>query len=171
MRYIAQNDEVFYTDQQVVEVGPEQIRFLKAQAAVNRRRRARLCVHPDTADALHEMLIVHTGGGYVRPHKHLGKSESFHMVEGRMKVILFDDQGNHTQTVELGAPDTGRHFYYRLSAPMFHSIYAESETVVFHEVTNGPFNPAECIFAPWAPQEDAPEELLQEFYDRLNLNN
>ena len=161
------NDEVYYSDEPVVTAGPEQIDFLKSTAAANPRKRARICAHPNTGDALHEMLIVHMGGLYVRPHKHLGKSESFHMIEGRLKVFLFDDEGNHTETVALGAPGGDRQFYYRLSKPMFHSVYPETEVVVFHEVTNGPFDAADCVFATWAPAEDAPAEERRAFMDKF----
>ena len=165
--FIKQNEEVFYTRRSVTTVGPAEINFLKAAAAGNSRRRARLCAHPDMDDALHEMLIVHMGGTYVRPHKHLGKSESFHMIEGALKVFLFSDEGQLEDTIELGALETGRRFFYRLSTPKFHSVLPESDIVVFHEVTNGPFDRADCVFAPWAPAEDADADEQRQFMNNI----
>jgi cupin fold WbuC family metalloprotein len=153
MSFIRQSDEVYVSETDVTTVTGDDIAFLKARAAENPRRRVRLCAHRDTADRLHEMLIVHMRGTYVQPHKHLGKSESFHVIEGRLKVLLFDDDGRHTRTVQLSEPNGGASFFYRLAAPTFHSVVPESEFVVFHEVTNGPFDRRETIAAPWAPSE------------------
>lgn len=153
------NEEVYVADRPVTRVTGREIDFLKQVAATNARHRARLCAHGDVGDALHEMLIVHMGGTYVRPHKHLAKSESFHIVEGRLTVFLFDDDGRLVEAIHMGAPGSGHAFFYRLSTPMFHSVLPESDFVVFHEVTNGPFDRRDTIFAPWAPAEDsAPEE-------------
>lgn len=145
------NDEVFYTDDPLTRITANDIAFLKSEAAKTPRRRARVCAHPDVEDRLHEMLIVHAVGNYVQPHKHIGKSESFHIIEGRLRVILFDDEGTKTGDVEMGDLSSGRAFYYRLSEDRFHTVVPETDWVVFHEVTNGPFERSETVFATWAP--------------------
>jgi len=151
------SEEVLYATEPITVVGPELIARLKAQAAANRRRRARLCAHLDDTDRVHEMLIVHARGAYVPPHKHLDKSESFHLIEGRLEVVVFGDQGRISRVVPLGEPASGLAFYYRLSAALFHTVLPRSDWVVFHETTRGPFNRAETVFAPWAPGEDDAE--------------
>ena len=121
---------------------------------MNARRRLRLCAHPDSEDRLHEMLIVHMQGAYVPPHKHLNKSESFHIIDGMLKVFLFDDEGRVTETIQMGEPASGQVFFYRLASPRYHSVLPQSEFVVFHEVTNGPFDHQDTLIAPWAPAEN-----------------
>lgn len=154
MTFFRQSAEVYYTTSDVTTVSAQDIAFLKARAAENPRRRARLCAHRDVSDPLHEMLIVHMRGSYVQPHKHLGKSESFHMVEGRLKIFLFDDEGRRTATIDMSEPALGASFFYRLASSTFHSVHPETEFVVFHEVTNGPFVPQrDTVSAPWAPSE------------------
>ncbi|WP_319585142.1 WbuC family cupin fold metalloprotein [uncultured Pseudodesulfovibrio sp.] len=146
--------EVYYADEtDVVVAGPEVIDFLKAEAARQPRRRCRLCLHDGVENTLHEMLIVHEKHTFVPPHKHLGKSESFHVVEGDMAVLLFDDQGGLERVIRLSAPGGEHAFCYRLGAQKFHSLIPLSDWVVFHEVANGPFNRDDMIFADWAPQE------------------
>ena len=147
------SEEVYYTTSAITTVTAEDIAFVKARAAENPRRRARLCAHPDATDPLHEMLIVHMRDIYVQPHKHLGKSESFHMIEGRLKIFLFDDEGRRTGVIEMSEPGGGAALFYRLGSSTFHSVYAQTDVIVFHEVTNGPFNPRETVWAPWAPDE------------------
>ena len=147
------NDEVYETDGEIAMLTARDVAFLKRAAAVNPRRRARICAHHGTGDRLHEMVMVHAGGVYIRPHKHLDKSESFHIIEGRLKVFLFDDAGKLTQTIQMGEPGSGDVFFYRLQSSVYHSVLPESDFVVYHEVTNGPFDPARTIPAPWAPAE------------------
>ena len=54
----------------------------------------RLCAHPAVDDRLHEMVIAMARETYVRPHKHVNKSESVHVIEGLADAVLFDDAGN-----------------------------------------------------------------------------
>src|SRR6478609_9998623 len=86
----AQNPEVYYSDDAIVTADDATIAELKRIAAQNSRLRSRLCTHPDPASGLHEMLIVHHRQAYVRPHKHLGKPVSFHLIEGSARVVIFD---------------------------------------------------------------------------------
>src|SRR5258706_5641644 len=97
------------------------------------------------------MLIVHMRGTYVQPHKHVGKSESFHVIEGRLKVLLFNDEGRHTRTIQLSEPNGGASFFYRLAPPTFHFLVPETEVRVFHGATDGPFHSRATNAAPWAP--------------------
>jgi cupin fold WbuC family metalloprotein len=147
------NDEVLVASSPLVQLGREDIEALKQRALGNPRRRIRICAHPDTADRLHEMLIVHTRGAYVRPHKHLQKSESVHIIEGEVDVVFFDDAGAVTEVVRMGDYGSGRKFFYRVGGPRYHTLLITSEFLVFHEVTNGPFRREDTVFAPWGPEE------------------
>src|SRR5207247_7893851 len=80
--------EVRYAIEAVITVDAEDVAQLKREAQRNPRRRVRLCAHGGIDDSLHEMLIVHANNTYVRPHRHLGKSESFHVIEGDVEVVL-----------------------------------------------------------------------------------
>jgi hypothetical protein len=40
-----------------------------------------------------------------------------------------------------------------MSTPVFHTLIIQSEVLVFHETTNGPFDSTGTLFAPWAPKE------------------
>lgn len=154
MNFTRENEEVYRSSGPVTVVTREDIVFLKQQAAVNRRGRVRLCAHPNSEDRLHEMLIVHSRSAYVPPHRHMNKSESFHLIEGLLTVFIFDEDGKIKEVIPMGDPGSGRAFYYRLSSNRYHTIWPESEYVVFHEVTNGPFDRKESMSAPWAPAED-----------------
>jgi len=153
MRFREHNAEVLYAEDPIVQVDREDIDFLVRRAFENPRKRVRLCAHRNVGDKLHEMLIVHARDCYVRPHKHTGKSESFHIVSGVVDIILFDEAAAIVDVVPMGDYSTGRKFFYRLADPYYHTLLIRSDYVVFHEITNGPFDRADTIFAPWAPVE------------------
>jgi len=154
MRIKIINEEVFFTDEPIVKVSNEDITFLKRKSKSNQRKRVRLCAHRYVEDEVQEMLIVHTKDMYVRPHKHLNRSESFHIIEGLAEVIVFDDDGKVIEVIQMGDYSSGRRFYYRISESYYHTLNITSEFLVFHETTKGPFRRADTIFAQWSPEED-----------------
>jgi len=161
------NDEVYIAVPSIVCLGDEETRFLKQKAAQSPRRRARICAHKTSEDGLHEMLIAISAESYIHPHKHIAKSESFHIVEGIVDIIIFDDNGEIINVIKLGDHNSGRQYYYRLSDSMFHTLLVRSEMLVMHEVTNGPFDKEKAILAPFAPKEDS-DEAVREYMNRVS---
>lgn len=160
------NEEVIYINEPIVRIKPAEITLLKKKAVKNARKRIRICTHRDVNDAIHEMLIVHTKGAYIRPHKHFNKTESFHVIEGDLKVVVFNDAGNIKEVIDMGGYTSGKDFYYRLADSDFHTVIPISDLVVFHEITNGPFIREDTVFADWAPAEtDYEQQKL--FLDNL----
>lgn len=166
IRFREHNAEVLYAEDPIVQVDRQDIEFLLARAAQNPRKRIRLCAHKTVDDKLHEMLIVHARDIYVRPHKHLAKSESFHVIHGVVDIALLDETGNLSEVVPMGDYSTGRKFYYRLADPLYHTLLIRSDYVIFHETTNGPFHRADTVFAPWSPETDD-EAGARQFMQRL----
>lgn len=148
------NNEVFYADEQIVKVGFRDIRFLKGQVADTDRKRTRLCAHRDINDVLQEMFIVLAKETYIRPHKHLNKAESLHLIEGLADVIFFDENGTITDVIPIGEYLSGCRFYYRIDKPAYHTLVIHSDVLIFHETTQGPFLRTNTVFAPWAPDEN-----------------
>ena len=142
----------YYPGQTLIEITPELIAKLKADAACEPLRRARLCLHPDPSHHLHEMVIAFTQESYVRPHRHRNKCESMHVIEGELDVVFFDDYGKETNRVCMGPIGTGKTFYYRLANSQWHTVVLRTASAVIHETTNGPFNAADSEFASWSPE-------------------
>lgn len=148
------NKEVLFAVGRILKLGRGDIEFLKEKSQANERKRIRLCMHRNIKDNLHEMFIVHTKDTYIRPHKHQNKIESFHIIEGAADIILFDESGNIIEVIQMSNYSSGRKFYYRISDPYYHTLLIRSDVLVFHEVTNGPFNKSDTIFTSWAPKEN-----------------
>jgi cupin fold WbuC family metalloprotein len=152
MTLVQKSPELFLTEGSICEVGESEIETLKAAVKASAKRRARINAHPD-GDALHEMIIAIDQTSYIRPHKHPGKSEAFHIIEGEVDIVVFGDNGEIDRVIQLGAPGSGRAFYYRMSKPFFHTLVIRSDILVVHEITNGPFRPEATIFASFAPED------------------
>nr|BAF47164.1 hypothetical protein [Zehria sp. KO68DGA] len=172
IQYREFNPEVLYTDDPIIKVSQKDIEYLKQRSQKNPRKRIRLCAHPDVNDQLHEMLIIHTRETYVRPHKHINKSESFHIIEGECDVILFNEEGEMTEVISMGTFQSGKRFYYRLSNPYYHTLLIKSDFLVFHETTKGPFNRNETVFAAWSPSEEDTKEVDKfiQFLTNIEVN-
>lgn len=167
MRYSKFNDEVLFAIDPVVKISMEDINYLKQVADASHRKRSRLCAHKDISSSLHEMVIIHKSDTYVRPHKHVGKSESFHLIDGEVVLVLFENNGDLRGVVQMGDYGSGKIFYYRIDEPVFHSILIQSDCVVFHEATEGPFIREDTIFADWSPEE-GDEDGVYQFQKKLN---
>lgn len=160
--------EVLYSDRSFVTVGDAEIAMLKAIAAGTPRRRARICCHPDPSAAQQEMVIVMHASGYVRPHRHFGKTETFLVLDGAVDAILFNEDGTVDEVCSMAAPGQGRPFFYRMPVGRFHGLIYRSEWLVFVETTKGPFDLADSEGAPWAPPESE-QAAGREFYKGLGL--
>ncbi|MFA6432184.1 MAG: WbuC family cupin fold metalloprotein [Candidatus Margulisiibacteriota bacterium] len=148
------NEEVVYAESKIVLVDQVDLAELKQKSLGNKRGRIRLCAHQDVNDRIHEMIIVHAKEAYVRPHKHLNKCESLHVIEGIADMVIYDENGVISDAFRLGDDRSGHKFYCRMSEPIYHNLFIRSEHFVFHEVTSGPFDRRETVFAPWAPTEE-----------------
>jgi cupin fold WbuC family metalloprotein len=161
-RFIVQSEEVLYASSPLVAVTAEDIAELKERAARTRRRRCRICLHPDAADKLHDMVIAHAGGTYDRPHMHAHKAETLIVLEGSATLLLFEPDGRMTGTVKLGpAGRQGAAPMVRVPPRQHHGLLIESEWLIICESTLGPFDAEATIPAIWSPPGDAETEVAR----------
>ena len=152
---------VMFATGDIVQAGDGLIEDLVREARETPLKRARFCLHHSPDDALHEMVIALLRASYVRPHRHLDKTESFHVIAGSLQIVLFDDDGRITKRILMGPRGSGRPFLYRLARADWHTVVVEDEWVVFHEVTRGPFRPEDTEYASWSPLDSDPEGVRQ----------
>lgn len=157
---------VIFCNKDIVEIGPKDVAMLKAAAARSDLKRARLCLHKSHSDKVHEMVIAFCKGSYSRPHRHTDKSESFHIIKGKLLVVLFDDRGKIVRRIKMGPVGSGLTFFYRLSKHLWHMVIPLSSFVVIHETTSGPFVKEQSEFADWSPTYDD-ETAVKLFLNRI----
>lgn len=148
---------VLFAQTDLIEFSSLQINDLKHRARQAPLRRARLCLHLTQADQVQEMVVALCHDSYCAPHRHSGKSESLHMIEGELLVALFDENGQVERRLRLGG--AGQPFLYRLARNQWHMPLALSEVAVFHEAIGGPFIQGQTDLAPWAPNPQASEAI------------
>jgi cupin fold WbuC family metalloprotein len=164
--YIFESPEVMYAINNIERINKKNIEEFKQLSSKNQRKRIRLCAHHNKNELIHEMLIVHERGVYVRPHKHPEKSESTHIIEGVVDVVIFDDYGHIEDVIRMGDYASGNIFYYRMATPLYHTLIIRSDILVFHETTNGPFNKLDTVFPSWAPLGDN-EQYVVDYMNKL----
>ena len=127
-------------------------------------RNVRICLHDSPQSSFHEMVILESPKRYYRPHKHITKGESYHLIEGRLGVFIFSDQGVILDSRIL---DTNDSLIYRIAESVFHCILPISNPVIYHECKLGPFTGKEdSIWADWSPSESETDEVFK-FQEKL----
>jgi len=124
---------------------------LKKVASLHKGKSIRLCLHDSPTAPFHDMLIVKHRGKYYRPHKHLVKSETFHIIEGAIAYFVFDEDGGIVDNCIL---EKGGALLYRIGENINHTDIPLSDVVIVHESKPGPFTGRqELVFPTWAPEE------------------
>lgn len=144
--------DVEFATSTVVTVDAATVERVRAAAATSPRLRARLCLHRGLHERLHDMLIVLRRGAAIAVHRHHDKAESYLVLAGLMTLVLLDDLGQVTQRIPLGPWGSGRKTIARIAAGIWHTVEVETEEVVLHETTVGPYSPSDTETRTITPQ-------------------
>jgi len=146
-----QSDEVYHAISCQFGLTQIDMNNLIQLAENNQRKRARFCCHLSPDKPVHQMFIVHERGEYIRPHKHLKKSESMLVLEGEVDYVTFTENGEVEKVLALGNYQSGKTFYHTIGPDQYHALVIRSQWLVFLEVTTGPFTRKDNISADWSP--------------------
>jgi cupin fold WbuC family metalloprotein len=150
--------EAEFNDKPIIFLGNVDIEYLKKCTLQSPRNRYRLCLHKNHESLIQEMVICLKGFSYFHPHRHPeNRSESYHMIEGRLDVYLLNKYGQIIEKVELIAPSENQKekkpFMYRVSESVYHFTVPRTEWTIYHEVLAGPWDAGAIQYAPFAPGE------------------
>lgn len=144
------------------------------QALNSPRKRALHMLHSSHEAELHSMINVFTQGSYAAPHTHwikksngeiIKKGESFLALEGRGKIIIFDQKGNLQKTIDL---DSEQKTMVWIPSGVWNTILATSPVFIVFENKTGPWREGEDkLFHPEFPAENTPEgeDLVKKWKD------
>ncbi len=146
---------IFETTQDPVVISNEQLASLVRASKSSPKGRARLLLHAQRSDNLHEMIIVLPSDSCDHPHINFKSGKSFLALSGQFAVLRFSDDGNEISPIILSACDrwSGARIV-RLREPAWHTIIPLAGDTAFLETIIGPFEGNR--FAPWFPK-DGPE--------------
>ena len=109
----------------------------------------RISLHPNTDASFHEMVIFQHREKIYLPKKHKNKDKSFHFIEGKIALFIFDDDGHVTDSCIL---DGHQNRIFRVAKNVYHVDIPLAPHAIHHEITLGPFtrNSDDSQIAPWA---------------------
>lgn len=125
---------------------------LKNEADKSPRKRALKKLHSSHDEELHTMINVLKKGTYIQPHNHfietkdgktIKKGESFLAIEGKGKIILFDDEGKISKVIFLNAEEKTMVW---IPAYQYHTIVALTDYFIIFENKTGPWKVDEDKF-------------------------
>jgi cupin fold WbuC family metalloprotein len=125
---------------------------MTAKAAASPRRRVHHNLHSSPGDLVQRFVVVLQSDSYVRPHRHLTKSELCTVIRGRFEVVVFDSTGTVTERSVVG--EGTANIAFELPRETWHTLLPLTDGAAFVEVKEGPYDPATAAeFASWAPAE------------------
>lgn len=125
---------------------------LTMKAAASPRRRTHHNLHSSSSDLVQRFVVVCQQDSYVRPHRHMTKSELCTIVRGRFEVVVFDSAGVVTERTVIG--EGTPNLAFELPKETWHTLLPLTDGSAFVEVKEGPYDPATSAeFATWAPTE------------------
>lgn len=137
------------------------IAFIK-EYALRYNKSSRICLHKNETSDLHNMVIAHVRGGYIRPHKNIFKSKAYQILDGEMRVIGIDDERRKIFDITLGNEKM-----LRIEPNVYLLLLPISNVVVFHEIALGPFvkdGEKAQVYAEFSPKVEEAEKI-REFID------
>lgn len=139
---------------------------LFVEATQSPRKRTHFEMHTGTHDLIQKFLNVLQPGSYIPPHLHAeeGRWESFQIISGAIKVLIFDEKGTVKDTIVLSR-ESGN-YIAEIKEKQWHCIVALEANTALLELKPGPYDPqAAKHFAPWAPMEgeEGTTKLVQWF--------
>lgn len=116
------------------------IKFLKRKATELALTQSRICFHLENESILQVMLVYHSTCHEVKRHVHLDKDEYIHVIEGRLTVRIYSENGQVIDTMILSSEaglESCNLFGY-LPKGVIHDVVIHVDSF-FIETTSGPF--------------------------------
>lgn len=129
----------------------------------------RLCLHDGPSADFHTMIIVDSLGTFYRPHKHRYKGECFHIIQGSLGLVLFDEDGQIQEACTLSAEQMP---IYRLPVDVYHTVLPLTNLVIYHESKLGPYlESGDSIYPTWSPEGSDTAEIRRRIEDLLGVDD
>lgn len=164
-----EQDDAFFNTRRVLVVDGPMIEQVKARARTSPRGQFRLCLHQSTQDPVQEMIIAQGHEVFYPPHCHPDTSVSVQLLEGRLAVLIFDDDGSVIERHDLQPQGQGGEFCLWLAKGCWHMNVPCSPMTVFYETLAGPFLREQANrFPAWGPDPGDPQ-AVREYLRSLGL--
>ncbi len=144
------SETVFRSSRQLVTVSLKQLEPIKNAAQCSALRRARLCCHGGPEEKLQEMFIALAGGVDIEESMHIRKDESLTVIQGCGRYIFPNEDGSERASHSLAGLEenirNSEKFFVRINRFVPHKILVDSDLMLIHEATSGPFLKADTSY-------------------------
>ena len=134
----------------------------------------RICMHKDPSDKQHDMVLLQKRKNFYKPwyenrkmgtfpHKHLKRSETYHLIKGKMACVIFNNKGKVTFAQAMYPNDI-----FRTPINTYHTQIPLSEYVIYHEGALGPFKKGNSVFPKWANKFKNNKKAILKFQKEVN---
>ncbi|HKJ53200.1 MAG TPA: WbuC family cupin fold metalloprotein [Gammaproteobacteria bacterium] len=144
-----------------------QLNQLEHEATSRERRRTHLNVHSELDANVQRLFIATQPDTYMRPHRHpeAHKWEFFVILEGKIDLLVFTDQGELLQRMEMSSQQTRA---VEVPAGTWHAYVCMQADTLALEIKEGAYIPTRPEdFADWSPAENTDPAPV--FLERLRL--
>lgn len=139
----------FFCKHDFVKITKKTIDMLIIESGKNNKCNARICLHNSPENNFHEMIVLEYSDKYYRPHKHLYKGESCHILRGKMAILYFGEEGELLNNAILGGK---KNIICRVGVNCYHAILPLTKHVIYCESKPGPYlGEKDSIYPKWAP--------------------
>lgn len=119
--------------------------FLKNFSFLNNHSDVRICMHFHPKENQHDMIILQGKNSNFYPHKHLHKGDTVHVIQGKLGVYIYSENGRVVSKNILKKDEI-----FRTKKNEYHLVFPVSQFVIYHENKKGPFlKNRDSIFAKW----------------------
>lgn len=138
------SEAVFRSSRQLVTVSLNQLQPIVKVAHSSPLKRARLCCHYGSEEKLQEMFIALVKGVDIEESMHIRKDESLTVINGFGRYVFPNEDGSDRavyslQSVEDESLPKMGNFFTRINRYVPHKILVDSDVMLIHEATTGPF--------------------------------
>ena len=127
-------------------------------SVVKEKTNIRVSLHSSPDNLFHNMIIAQGDFTYNKPHKHVNKAETYHILYGEQLVVIFNDDGTISDKFLMSKEEN---MIYRFEKGIFHMTIPLTPCCIFHESKIGPFvREGDSIFASWAPNENESQQFI-----------
>ena len=153
MKYLKEDKKAktksFFLNSEKTFFTKEHIKFLE-KFYKSKNTDIRICLHKNAKSNHHDMIILQQKKKFYKPHKHLKKGETYHIIKGSMICVLFKNNGEIKKTCKIMRGDI-----FRTPINVFHTMFPLTKFVIYHESKRGPFlKKKDSIFPKWIGKFD-----------------
>ena len=116
----------------------------------------RICLHRNIKSIDQNMILIQNKKNFYPPHKHLLCGDTYHIIEGKLLVCFFSNNGKLIEKTILK-----KNQIFKTPSNIYHSTKPLTKTVIFHESRAGKFiRNKSSIFPKWCPRTEKQKQIF-----------